>query len=95
LVILIEIAVLMSFCVASNRILSAYLNSNARDDPRNPIWTRLSIRFPRQGYLHDMVRLADIDSDGRVNYLGLDAAGNAYRWRNVGTIRQQGRPGWI
>jgi hypothetical protein len=81
-------------CVASDGTLSAYLNSDAGDDPGNPIWNRLGVVLPGQGYSRDMIRLADIDGDGRVDYLGLDAAGNAHGWRNVGTT-QTISPTWV
>jgi hypothetical protein len=81
-------------CVASDGTLSAYLNSDGGSDPGNPIWIKLGVIFSAQGYSQSMVRLADIDGDGRVDYLGLDADGNVHGWRNVGTIETT-TPTWV
>jgi FG-GAP-like repeat len=81
-------------CVASDGTLSAYLNNGAGSDPGNPTWNKLGVIFSGHGYSRDMVRLADIDGDGRIDYLGLDDAGNAHGWRNVGTI-QTTSPTWV
>lgn len=80
-------------CLASDGTLSAYINTNIGADLfTNPFWISLGVILPGQGYTRDMVRLADIDGDGRIDYLGLDADGNAHGWRNVGT--SQTTPIW-
>ncbi|KAH8688824.1 SGNH hydrolase-type esterase domain-containing protein [Talaromyces proteolyticus] len=82
------------FCVGSDGTLSAYLNDGGGSFPTEPIWTALGVIMSAQGYSNDMVRLADIDGDGRVDYLGIDADGNVRGWRNVGT-EKTGSPSWV
>jgi hypothetical protein len=83
-----------ALCLAPDGTLSAYMNSEAASNPGNTTWTGLGVIMSAQGYSRDMVRLADIDGDGRLDYIGLDAAGNARAWRNVGT-QQTLTPSWL
>lgn len=82
------------FCVDSDGTLSAYLNANGGSLPAEPVWTDLGVVMSAQGYSNDMVRLADIDGDGRVDYLGIDADGNVRGWRN-GDTEKTGSPSWV
>lgn len=79
-------------CLASDGTLSAYLNMGG--DAANPTWSTLGVIMPAQGYTRGQIRLADIDGDGRVDYLGVDAGGNVHGWRNVGTEHTT-IPNWV
>lgn len=81
------------FCVDTDGSISAYLNGGAGDFPAEPLWISVGVIMPAQGYSNDMVRLADIDGDGRVDYLGIDSGGAVRGWRNVGT--ENNVPDWI
>jgi hypothetical protein len=82
------------FCLNTDGSLSAYLNAGGGDFPAEPIWIPMGIIMTAQGYSNDIVRLADMDSDGRVDYLGIDADGNVRGWRNVGTEKTT-VPSWV
>ena len=52
-------------------------------DPRSPKWVPLGTVKTGEGYPQAHVRLADIDGDGRTDYVVFDAnTANIYAWRN-------------
>lgn len=81
-------------CVESDGSLTAFLNDGGEDIPTDLQWSDLGVVMHAQGYSNDRIRLADIDGDGRVDYLGIDDSGNVQGWRNAG-IEENGMPSWI
>lgn len=52
-------------------------------DPRSPNWVAMGTVKESEGYPQSQVRLADIDGDGRTDYVVFDAdTRNIYGWRN-------------
>ncbi|KAH8797345.1 hypothetical protein F5884DRAFT_815081 [Xylogone sp. PMI_703] len=68
-------------CVAPKGDLSCWQN-NPGSDPRSPSWSSMGRVKASEGYPREAVRLADIDGDGRADYLCLDGKGNIWGWRN-------------
>ncbi|KAK5693162.1 hypothetical protein LTR97_010638 [Elasticomyces elasticus] len=55
-------------------------------DSRSPAWVSLGTVKESEGYPQAQVRLADIDGDGRTDYVVFDAStSNIYGWRNGAT----------
>lgn len=52
-------------------------------DPRSPNWVAMGTVKESEGFPQAQVRLADIDGDGRTDYVVIDTDGkNMYGWRN-------------
>ncbi|OBT51242.1 hypothetical protein VE04_08841, partial [Pseudogymnoascus sp. 24MN13] len=69
-------------CLAPNGDLACWENTPG-SDPRNPTWVSMGIIFPNRGYLQAQVRLADIDGDGRADYVAFSYDGTSILgWRN-------------
>ncbi|KAK5731516.1 hypothetical protein LTR17_011314 [Elasticomyces elasticus] len=60
--------------------------NTAGSDPWSPNWVSLGTVKASEGYPQAQVRLADIDGDGRTDYVVFDASTtNLYGWRNGAT----------
>ncbi|KFY78640.1 hypothetical protein V499_02243 [Pseudogymnoascus sp. VKM F-103] len=72
-------------CLAPNGDLACWQNTPG-SDPRNPTWVSMGIVFTNKGYVQAQVRLADIDGDGRADYVALSYDGTSILgWRNGAT----------
>ncbi|KAJ0423300.1 hypothetical protein BJY00DRAFT_310430 [Aspergillus carlsbadensis] len=72
-------------CIAENG--DAYLSINQGDgtDSKPPTFKRASgsaLIKKNEGFARSRIRIADIDGDGRGDYLAIDNGGNIHAWRN-------------
>lgn len=69
-------------CIGPDGGVVCWQNING-SDPRNPSWVSIGTVKESEGFPQAQVRLADIDGDGRTDYVVFDAGTqNIYGWRN-------------
>ncbi|PVH86852.1 carbohydrate esterase family 3 protein [Cadophora sp. DSE1049] len=69
-------------CLAANGDLNCWKNT-VGSDARSPNWVSMGYLIRDKGYTQDYVRLADIDGDGRADYVGISQDGKISGWRNA------------
>ncbi|KAH8657733.1 hypothetical protein BX600DRAFT_400504 [Xylariales sp. PMI_506] len=66
--------------------LYGVINNGDGSGTSGPTWTSMGlIKAADSSFPQAQVRLADIDGDGRADFIGLDSDGTAHAWRNSGT----------
>ncbi|KAI1765641.1 carbohydrate esterase family 3 protein [Hypoxylon sp. FL1150] len=66
--------------------LYGVINNGDGSGSDGPSWTSIGlIKDADSNFPQAQVRLADIDGDGRADFVGLDSDGTAHVWRNAGT----------
>lgn len=72
-----------ALCISATGDLSAWYNKDGGQDPREPNWVPSGHNPIKRGEgPRNRIRIADIDGDGRVDYLVIDDAGNVNGWSN-------------
>ncbi|KAL2074793.1 hypothetical protein VTL71DRAFT_8572 [Oculimacula yallundae] len=68
-------------CLADNGDLTCWRNTPG-SDARSPAWVNMGYLMGGKGYTRDFIRLADVDGDGRADYVGIGQDGKISGWRN-------------
>ncbi|CZT02070.1 uncharacterized protein RAG0_09396 [Rhynchosporium agropyri] len=75
-------------CLDANGDLNCWKNTPGSES-RSPTWVPTGYLIKSKGYSQDFVRLADIDGDGRADYVVIGTDGSMSGWRNAAVDNSQ------
>lgn len=70
------------FCIGLDASLYVWINTKSNVEAV-PNFVSAGLAFAPSGYTRTQMRLGDIDGDGRVDYIGISAAGEIVAWRHA------------